>query len=92
MRWIFLFPCNTANGPTGRAKEEARELAIERFRLIQPHLEDDRPLKAVAINGRKALRYQGATTVMSSQETSEFLKSIDTGHLEVYWKSPELLP
>ena len=47
------FPINTANGPTGGAKEEAREL-IERFRLIQPHLEDDRPLKAVAIDGRKA--------------------------------------
>lgn len=28
--------------------EEARKVAFERFRLIQPHLEDDRPLKAVA--------------------------------------------
>src|SRR6266478_516451 len=28
--------------------EEARKLALERFRLLQPHLEDDRPLKAVA--------------------------------------------
>ena len=27
--------------------EEARKLALERFRLLQPHLEDDRPLKAV---------------------------------------------
>jgi hypothetical protein len=25
--------------------EEARKLALERFRLLQPHLEDDRPLK-----------------------------------------------
>lgn len=28
--------------------EEARKLALERFRMLQPHLEDDRPLKAVA--------------------------------------------
>ena len=27
--------------------EEARKLALDRFRLLQPHLEDDRPLKAV---------------------------------------------
>jgi putative transposase len=28
--------------------EEARNLALDRFRLLQPHLEDDRPLKSVA--------------------------------------------
>jgi len=28
--------------------EEARKLALDRFHLLQPHLEDDRPLKAVA--------------------------------------------
>jgi hypothetical protein len=28
--------------------EKARKLALGRFRLLQPHLEDDRPLKAVA--------------------------------------------
>ena len=28
--------------------EEARKLAVERFRLLQPHLEDDRPLKLIA--------------------------------------------
>jgi putative transposase len=28
--------------------EEDRELALDRFRLLQPHLEDNRPLKAVA--------------------------------------------
>ena len=28
--------------------EEARKLALERFRLLQPHLEDDRPLKLIA--------------------------------------------
>jgi len=28
--------------------EEARKLALDRFRLLQPDLEDDRPLKAVA--------------------------------------------
>ena len=28
--------------------EDARKLALERFRLLQPHLEDDHPLKAVA--------------------------------------------
>ncbi len=31
--------------------EEARKLALERFRLLQPHLEDDRPLKLVAATG-----------------------------------------
>ena len=28
---------------------EARKLALDRFRLIQPHLDDDRPLKAVSV-------------------------------------------
>jgi putative transposase len=28
--------------------EEARKLALDRFRILQPHLENDRPLKAVA--------------------------------------------
>ena len=28
--------------------EEARKLALDRFRLLRPHLEDDRPLKSVA--------------------------------------------
>ena len=28
--------------------EEVRKLALDRFRLLQPHLEDDRPLKLVA--------------------------------------------
>src|ERR1019366_2774780 len=28
--------------------EGARKLALDRFRLLQPHLEADRPLKAVA--------------------------------------------
>ena len=32
----------------GGLTEEARKLALDRFRLLQPHLEDDRPLKAVA--------------------------------------------
>jgi hypothetical protein len=30
--------------------EEARKLALNRFRLLQPHLEDERPLKAVAVS------------------------------------------
>ena len=47
---------------------------------------------AHAVRGPRHSVIKGATTVMSSQETSEILKSIDTGHLEVYWKSPELLP
>jgi putative transposase len=29
--------------------EEARKLALDRFRLLQPHLEDKLPLKSVAI-------------------------------------------
>src|ERR1700756_5761292 len=28
--------------------EEARRVALDRFHLLQPHLEDNRPLKAVA--------------------------------------------
>jgi len=28
--------------------EEARNLALDRFRLLRPHLEDSYPLKAVA--------------------------------------------
>ena len=36
-------------GPTlARLTEEARKLALDRVRQLHPHLEDDRPLKAVA--------------------------------------------
>jgi putative transposase len=28
--------------------EEARKLALDRYHLLQPHLENDRPLKTVA--------------------------------------------
>src|SRR5262245_27437773 len=46
--------------------EEARKLALDRFRLLRPHLEDDRPLKAVATSAgipfrtaqRRAALYQ----------------------------------
>jgi hypothetical protein len=31
-----------------RLSEEARKLAMERFRLLQPHLEQNEPLKSVA--------------------------------------------
>jgi putative transposase len=36
--------------------EAARELAMSRFRLIQPHLEKDRPLQLVAADGRLPFR------------------------------------
>jgi putative transposase len=36
--------------------EGARQLALDRFRLLQPHLEDDRPLKAVAVAARIPFR------------------------------------
>jgi len=36
--------------------EDARKLAFDRFRLLQPHLEDDRPLKAVAAAARVPFR------------------------------------
>ena len=32
--------------------EDARKLALDRFRLLKPHLEDDRPLKAVAASAK----------------------------------------
>ena len=32
--------------------QDARKLAFDRFRLLQPHLENDRPLKAVATAAR----------------------------------------
>ena len=32
-------------------REEARKLALDRFHLLQPYLENDRPLKAVAAAG-----------------------------------------
>jgi hypothetical protein len=35
----------------GELPEEARELAMSRFRLIQPHLEKNRPLQIVAADG-----------------------------------------
>ena len=35
-------------GPTGGAHGRGPKAALDRFRLLQPHLEDDRPLKAVA--------------------------------------------
>lgn len=36
--------------------QDARKLAFDRFRLLQPHLEDDRPLKAVATAARVPFR------------------------------------
>lgn len=36
--------------------EEARKLALERFRLLQPHLEQGRPLRAVAVDACIPLR------------------------------------
>ena len=36
--------------------EEARKLSLDRFRLLQSHLEDERPLKAVAAAARIPFR------------------------------------
>jgi putative transposase len=36
--------------------EEARKLALDRFRLLQPHLEDNRPLKEVAASAGTPFR------------------------------------
>jgi putative transposase len=36
--------------------EAARELAMSRFRLIQPHLEKNRPLQLVATDGKIPFR------------------------------------
>lgn len=36
--------------------EKARKLALDRFRLLRPHLEDDRPLKAVAASAKIPFR------------------------------------
>ena len=36
--------------------EAARELAMSRFRLIQPHLEKNRPLQLVAADGKLPFR------------------------------------
>jgi putative transposase len=40
----------------GEVPEEARELAMSRFRLIQPHLEKNQPLQTVAANGKVPFR------------------------------------
>jgi putative transposase len=40
----------------GEVPEEARELALSRFRLIQPHLEKNQPLQAVAADGKVPFR------------------------------------
>jgi hypothetical protein len=40
----------------GEVPEEARELAMSRFRLIQPHLEKNQPLQAVAADGEVPFR------------------------------------
>ena len=36
--------------------EAARELAMSRFRLIQPHLEKNRPLQLLAADGKLPFR------------------------------------
>jgi putative transposase len=36
--------------------EEARKLALDRFRLLQPHLEDNRPLNMVAADAQISFR------------------------------------
>jgi putative transposase len=38
--------------------ESARKIALDRFRLLQPHLEEERPLKAVARDA--GIRYRTA--------------------------------
>ena len=43
--------CENWAGP-----EEARELAMSRFRLIQPHLEKNQPLQTVAADGKVPFR------------------------------------
>jgi len=40
----------------GEVPEEARELAMSRFRLIQPHLEKNRSLQTVAADGKVPFR------------------------------------
>jgi len=40
----------------GEVPEEARELAMSRFRLIQPHLEKNQPLQTVAADGKVPFR------------------------------------
>ena len=36
--------------------DEARKLALDRFRLLQPHLEQGRPLRSVAVEAGIPLR------------------------------------
>jgi putative transposase len=40
----------------GEVPEEAQELAMSRFRLIQPHLEKNQPLQTVAADGKVPFR------------------------------------
>jgi putative transposase len=79
----------------GGLTEEARKLALERFRLLQPHLEDHRPLNAVAaaagISFRTAQRWvalyrQFGLTALTRR------KRADTGqHREISAKLKEAI-
>jgi putative transposase len=40
--------------------EEIRKLALDRFRLLQPHLEDDRPLRLVAAEAEAEIPFRTA--------------------------------
>jgi hypothetical protein len=44
----------------GEVPEEARELAMSRFRLIQPNLEKNQPLQTLAANGKAPFRNSAA--------------------------------
>ena len=75
--------------------EEARKIALDRFRLLQPHLEDDRPLKVVAATAGVPFRTAQRWVSLYRQFGLAALarkKRIDTGeHREISAKLKEAI-
>ena len=46
---------------------EARKRALDRFHLLQPHLENDRPLKAVAATGWQPHTVRGFISIVGKK-------------------------
>jgi hypothetical protein len=75
--------------------EEARKLALDRFRLLQPHLEDDRPLKAVAASAgipfRTAQRWAALYQQFGLAGLARKKRTDDGQHREISAKLKEVV-
>jgi len=63
----------------GEVPEETRELAMSRFRLIQPHLEKNQPLQTVAADGKVPFRTAQLSGCAKFPESRSFVFNLFPG-------------